>query len=31
MFVDASVMIAILTGEDDGEVYASLLDGRRVG
>lgn len=26
MFVDASVMIAILTGEDDGEAYARLLD-----
>lgn len=26
MFVDASVMIAILTGEEDGEAYARLLD-----
>ena len=26
MFVDASVMIAILTGEDDGEAYARLIE-----
>lgn len=29
MFVDASVMIAILTGEDDGEAYARRLDDAR--
>lgn len=26
MFVDASVMIAILTNEDDGENYARILE-----
>jgi len=29
MFVDASVMIAILTGEDGGEIHAGLIEDAR--